>query len=113
VINNRRKENDRRIRVAVLDSGVDFRHPCFTMAKEEGRLEAKSFLPGLPGDQDDCGHGTHAADLVLRTAPDCILFAARVITDGNGEEFDENVPAIERVRHTPIQYESPCIEMTL
>ena len=99
MINNRRKENDKRVRIAILDSGIDLCHPTFIAAKEEGRLETKSFLIDLPGDQDACGHGTHAADLVLRTAPGCILFAARIIKTGTAEEFAENVSAIEKVNH--------------
>jgi len=43
------------IRVAVLDTGLDFKHPDFA-----GRsIISASFVPGVPTAQDGHGHGTH------------------------------------------------------
>lgn len=43
------------MKVAVLDTGLDFRHPDFA-----GRsIVPRSFVPGVPTAQDGHGHGTH------------------------------------------------------
>jgi subtilisin family serine protease len=44
------------IRVAVLDSGINLKHPAFAGK----RIVCKSFV-NAPADQDDGGHGTHCA----------------------------------------------------
>lgn len=79
------------IRVAVLDTGVDSRHPALA-----GRL-----LPGVDfvaGDADPTeegtaadpawGHGTHVAALVARVAPQAAILPLRVLdAAGNGNAW--------------------------
>jgi hypothetical protein len=57
--------------------------------------ECKSFLNNKKGDEDANGHGTHAASLLLRLAPNAILYVARVIDD-DGEI--SNFKAVAQVR---------------
>jgi hypothetical protein len=57
----------------------------------------KSFVPGLSGDDDADGHGTHTAHLALRVAPNSKLFLARVFEEGTELEFDANVRAVADV----------------
>jgi len=89
---------NRRSKIAILDTGIDWGHPVFQESIAEGRIVAKSFIDGLFGDRDSNGHGTHAAHLALQVAPNSKLFIARVIEDGSQTEFEENVPAIVEVR---------------
>ncbi len=78
------------IRVAVVDSGIDFNHPEFA-----GRLLAgKNYLiPGaLP--QDDSGHGTHVSGIIAATlnngigiaglAPQVMIDPRKVLNSANG-----------------------------
>ena len=79
------------VRVAVLDTGVDRRHPALA-----GRL-----LPGFDFvDYDDdpseegseadvaFGHGTHVAGLVALVAPDAMIMPVRVLdADGQGNAW--------------------------
>ncbi|KAJ5389012.1 subtilisin-like protein [Penicillium cataractarum] len=82
------KVNDK-IRIAILDTGVDLGHPYFdekirtgsTQSRRESINECKSFLPGKKGDEDAHGHGTHAASLLLRLAPNAKVYVARVVDD--------------------------------
>lgn len=82
------KTNDK-IRIAILDTGIDLGHPYFdepsrkgsTKSRREIVEECKSFLPEKKGDEDAHGHGTHAASLLLRLAPNARIYVARVIDD--------------------------------
>ena len=79
------------VRVAVLDTGVDRRHPALA-----GRL-----LPGFDfvdydddpseeGTEDDLayGHGTHVAGLIALAAPDAMIMPVRVLDpDGEGNAW--------------------------
>lgn len=93
------KVNDK-IRIAILDTGIDLGHPYFdekyrkgsTKSRREIVDECKSFLPGKNGDEDAHGHGTHAASLLLRLAPNAKVYVARVIDD-DGEIGDPDAVA--------------------
>ena len=82
------KVNDK-IRIAILDTGIDLGHPYFdekirtgsTQTRRESINECKSFLLGKRGDEDAHGHGTHAASLLLRLAPNAKVYVARVVDD--------------------------------
>ncbi|KAM7202539.1 Peptidase S8/S53 domain containing protein [Rhypophila sp. PSN 637] len=84
----------RRSKIAILDTGIDWGHPAFRELVDAGRIIPKSFIEGLPADQDSSGHGTHAAHVLLQVAPNSKLFIARVIEDGSQAEFDRNISAI-------------------
>ncbi|KEY75222.1 hypothetical protein S7711_07137 [Stachybotrys chartarum IBT 7711] len=94
----------RRSKIAILDSGIDWSHPAFRESVAAGRIVAKSFVEGLRGDQDSNGHGTHAAHVTLKVAPNSKLFIARVIEDGTPIEFEKNSTAIvEAIKWTVSQ----------
>ena len=88
----------RGVRVAVLDTGVDFNHPDFVNRGLKER--SASFVPGSADAQDDHGHGTHclgtvAGPKVPRTGPrygvacDAEVFVAKVLdATGDGREGD-------------------------
>ncbi|MCI4665624.1 MAG: S8 family serine peptidase [Neomegalonema sp.] len=83
------------VKVAVLDTGMDFKHPDF-----EGReIISESFVSGETA-QDGAGHGTHVAGTVAGpatpkgvarygVAPDASLYVGKVLGDnGMGREGD-------------------------
>jgi hypothetical protein len=79
-----------RIKVAVLDTGLDVGHPDIE-ARAERIKDVRSWVNGLDGKQDrkagdSCGHGTHVASLLLGVAPDCDIYIARIA------EFDPTSP---------------------
>lgn len=91
---DRTRYTGRGIRVAVLDTGFDLRHPDF-----EGReITSQSFVGGSA--QDVQGHGTHCAGTILGprqpttgrrygVAPDAELYVGKVLNDsGSGREGD-------------------------
>lgn len=55
----------RGIRVAVLDTGIDLRHPAFMPLLQQQRIVVRNFTDGLPTDvRDTHGHGTHCAGII-------------------------------------------------
>lgn len=93
------------ITVAVLDTGIDYRHPALGGAFGPGHKVAGGYdLINNDGDPlDDHGHGTHVAGTVaaesaelLGVAPEATLFAYKVL-DANGSGASSIVMAgIER-----------------
>lgn len=91
--------NRSRVKVAILDSGIDLDHPWFSkkgqFCQEMPRERVKGYCSFLLGPIDDkggnqeginlaediIGHGTHVASLVLRLAPNAFVYVARVIDD--------------------------------
>jgi subtilisin len=76
------------IRVAVVDTGIDFTHPDL----RPNYVGGTSFVPGAATPMDDHGHGTHCAGTiaaavdgsnVVGVAPQASLYAVKVL-DRNG-----------------------------
>ena len=73
-----------KIRIAVLDSGVDDTDPTIRPAIKFGRINtwrSKSFV-GRPDEwrQDTYGHGTHVTQLLLKTAPAAEIYVGKICT---------------------------------
>ncbi|SPQ25343.1 5694fe39-0694-4ebe-97de-e74882fc229a [Thermothielavioides terrestris] len=95
-----RRTNQRPIRVAVLDSGVDGTHPELEPRIKNGQIRCASFVDGHPGDVDSCGHGTHLAHLLLQVAPRVEVYSARVFLKDDVEEAERNVELIAQAIET-------------
>ncbi|KAL8949643.1 MAG: hypothetical protein Q9222_004268 [Ikaeria aurantiellina] len=81
VVERNRKELDPRVKIAIIDTGIDLESPI--IKKHQSRIkESKSFIDNAPSDRDICGHGTHAAGLLLDIASNAELYVARVCMTG-------------------------------
>ena len=89
-----RADGDKRVRIAILDSGIDATHkeiagniafdvsPSSSEQQKRPRITAwKGFLSELDPLRDRVGHGTHCASVILRTAPYTSLYIARIFDD--------------------------------
>ncbi|KAI4244602.1 MAG: hypothetical protein L6R42_010413, partial [Xanthoria sp. 1 TBL-2021] len=101
-----RKVKGPRVRIAILDTGIDLSHPHFDNSPEalsaleqqqsgprRHRVkESKSFVGGAAGDRDNVGHGTHCAALLLELAPNADIYVARVCEERT-KKLDPDVVA--------------------
>ncbi|KAK5655304.1 hypothetical protein OQA88_5871 [Cercophora sp. LCS_1] len=90
-----------RIKVAVLDTGVDKSTPSIR-ANSERIKEIKSWLPPRDGREPDgtdtCGHGTHVTGLLLTMAPDCDVYVAQIADENGTISPGEIAKAIDHAR---------------
>lgn len=76
--------DSRRVRVAIIDTGIDMGHVDIQAAVQDGRIgEVCDWVDGRQGTEDKIvgdsfGHGTHVASVVLDLAPNVDLYIARV-----------------------------------
>lgn len=84
--------NDRRIRIAILDTGVDEKNGFIKGVRRLRNLKdkkdktLKQFESFVEGPKDDSyGHGTNVAALVLKIAPEADLYIAKI---SHGQEMD-------------------------
>jgi len=90
-----------RIKVAILDTGLDVSHPDIK-AREERIKDVRSWVDGLDGKQDrnagdSCGHGTHVTSLLLDFAPDSDVYVARIAKDQ--PESPGQIAKVRTVQH--------------
>jgi Subtilase family len=97
VLNKRRKDRDRRVRIAILDTGVDATHPEIRAARDKEKLvsfispSVLSQPDPFDPDADTHGHGTHVASVLMRTAPDAVVYVARVADQQGRVDYDHVV----------------------
>jgi subtilisin family serine protease len=108
VIERRRRRNDRWVKVAVLDTGIEKTHPRITASLQKNGSRIKDHInwttSGSSSDTTDkVGHGTAVSELLLRVAK-VELYVGKVF---NSREGDENVSEIiSKVKspHNPSVY---------
>jgi len=94
------KSNGQGIRVAILDTGVDFRHPDL-----QGRIGSiADFAKSAYGGNDKQGHGTHCAGIVaannngkgmIGVAPEAELYCAKVLSDNGAGSFESIIQGLQ------------------
>ncbi|KAI8153057.1 Subtilisin DY [Colletotrichum sp. SAR 10_65] len=70
--------NDRRIKIAILDSGIELSSEHRDLYDFEPRIKYKSWVDERTEWRDDVGHGTHLAILLRKVAPNAAIHMARV-----------------------------------
>lgn len=81
---------DIRVRVAILDTGVDESNSCIRAALDENVIvKCKGFPQSRDPIRDMHGHGTHGASILIKVAPFVELYVARIADDHGHLEEDE------------------------
>jgi len=86
------------LRVAVLDTGVDYTHPVLEAFQNPatGRIRGVNFTTDDPtAIMDVDGHGTHVSGTVVALAPEAELWHFKVIDDFGGAELHWVVEGVE------------------
>ncbi|OIW32887.1 subtilisin-like protein [Coniochaeta ligniaria NRRL 30616] len=80
----RREIVRRRVKILILDTGIDVRNVAFARASSRGLIKRVEDFADPGGDGLDLhGHGTHCAALLCRVAPEAEIYVAKV-TRGAG-----------------------------
>lgn len=84
---SRPSQPDQRIRVAVLDTGIDVSDPLLNPFALKRQIIYQDFTCTQPSSslkvpEDKVGHGTHICGTLLRIAEHIDLYVARVSVDG-------------------------------
>ncbi|KAL8371633.1 hypothetical protein RB595_001433 [Gaeumannomyces hyphopodioides] len=101
ILNQQRHGMFRRVKIAILDTGIDMTNDLFSAEEARKRIKKREdFLredPLRTDAHDKYGHGSHCAGLLRRTAPAADIYVARVAKDSD-TEIDPQVVvnAIER-----------------
>jgi subtilisin family serine protease len=73
-----RKPFDPRVRVAILDTGVDATHTDIAKEIQDGRIIFHDFINDSANIKDDDGHGTHCTSILAKLAPNAEIYVGRV-----------------------------------
>ncbi|UKZ82569.1 hypothetical protein TrVFT333_010361 [Trichoderma virens FT-333] len=76
-------EQSQRVKVCIIDSGIDKEHRIIKQAIEKGKIKKTKSFKGDRNDIDDkTGHGTHIAELLTTLAPEAAVYVAKVAVSG-------------------------------
>jgi hypothetical protein len=70
--------DNKRIKIAILDSGIDLSQHCLDIYNTEPKIQYYSWVDDKPSWIDEAGHGTHLAVLLRKIAPNAIIHVGRV-----------------------------------
>ncbi|OJK00429.1 hypothetical protein ASPACDRAFT_43016 [Aspergillus aculeatus ATCC 16872] len=113
------RDENVKIRVAVLDTGIDGEH-AFVKARwhrQELKDQGYQDFSAEPAGLDACdvdGHGTHVAGLILRFAPSVDLYVARIATRREDLRHDREIHnrVAKALRHAMDQWKVNIISMS-
>lgn len=104
-IDKQRKDGQKPVRVGFIDTGVDARHPDFQKAFQHNKIRGfRGFPSSLNPLADRNGHGTHGANIFMRTAPHAVLYIARIADDNGVISPENNYAAVVEVPSLETKY---------
>ena len=90
---SRNRKDNKHVRIAILDTGVDATHP--EVRDAFGRKQIRGFFPdssdsesALDPHNDENGHGTHGTSVLIRVAPTATIYVARVADQEGNLNYD-------------------------
>ncbi|RWA11934.1 hypothetical protein EKO27_g3171 [Xylaria grammica] len=88
---------EERLKVAILDSGIDMQHPDFT-DEDRDRIKERATFIGGDADVDTAGHGTHVAAIILRLTKNVDLYIGKITNTSSVSQREEIVEALKCAR---------------
>ncbi|KAI0439346.1 hypothetical protein F4803DRAFT_531394 [Xylaria telfairii] len=88
------RDHEERIKVAILDSGIDMQHPDFS---DEDRDRIKKIVTFISSDVgiDTTGHGTHVAATILRLTKNVDLYIGKITNTSSVSQREAIVDALK------------------
>lgn len=80
-----------RVKIAVLDTGLDLSHPDIWKEYQNGRIKCYDFVENSASMKDLDGHGTHCTSVVMKFAPNAEVYVGRVFGKSVAEEHSPEV----------------------
>jgi hypothetical protein len=100
-------ESPRRIRVAIIDTGIDFGHPGIQEVKAKGHVKEEWCYSWIGSsnnikDEDDGLHGTNCAYILHKAAPEAEIYVEKVFQNTNFKSYQaQNIAKVRFIRgHT-------------
>jgi hypothetical protein len=90
-----RKPWHQKVKVAILDTGVDVTHPDIAKIKEDGRIIYHDFIDCSDDAKDDDGHGTHYTSVLAKLAPNAEIYVGRVFQSSRAVE--DSIDVVNKV----------------
>lgn len=85
----------KRIKIAILDTGIDKNHPDIAARWSERIKGWRSWIRPDDASEDVSGHGTHAASLLMTAAPEADLYVARIAKDSKSSMDPRDVAQVD------------------
>ncbi|KAL5092194.1 hypothetical protein Trisim1_002079 [Trichoderma cf. simile WF8] len=101
----------RRVKIAILDSGIELSQDQKDMYDVEPKIEYRSWIEEDREWKDDVGHGTHLAVLLRKIAPNAGIHVARVFKKRPHVEKSAQIIA-EAIRHAVDDWKVDIIVMS-
>ncbi|PHH90783.1 hypothetical protein CDD83_2674 [Cordyceps sp. RAO-2017] len=101
-----------RVKVAVLDTGVDLSHPEIAEARADERLLYHDFVDSADGIGDLDGHGTHCTSILLKHAPNAQVYSGRVFRRSRADK-DSPVIVAKAISHAADVWKVDIISLSL
>jgi subtilisin family serine protease len=84
-----------KVKIAVLDTGVDVTHPNISSEIQSGRIKCHNFVDNATSVNDLDGHGTHCTSLIAKFAPNAEIYVGRVFRES--EAAEDSVAIVTKV----------------
>ncbi|KAK4154756.1 hypothetical protein C8A00DRAFT_32424 [Chaetomidium leptoderma] len=102
---------NRKVKIALIDTGVDVEDPLIKPEAESGRIRGCSWVGEETDLSDSCGHGTHLVRLVLKVNKSADILVAKV---SESKSFSpKNTQNIAEAIHWAIKEDADIISLSL
>ncbi|KAF3021556.1 hypothetical protein E8E14_013091 [Neopestalotiopsis sp. 37M] len=105
-------ELSQRIKVCVIDTGLDERHPAIQAAKTFKAIKERRSFMGQPNDTKDySGHGTHMVELILKSSANVEIYVAKIADDASVPQDEMGIIA-DAINHAVKEWKVDIITMS-
>jgi subtilisin family serine protease len=79
------------VKIAILDTGVDTKHPDILRELQKSRIEVYDFVTDSANIEDLNGHGTHCTSVLAKFAPNAEIYVGRVFRTNQASDASPEI----------------------